>query len=95
MKNLIRQVAISIGLGGSLLSGTASALAPGGGGGVIGGNCATCSCTVTGSIGNQTCSCPRATVGGINCTITYTPGWGNTCSLAFGPCQPVNAGFGP
>lgn len=93
MKNFI--VAMSVLFGISSHASDSSALPPGGGGGGGGGSCFTCSCSVTPTIGNKTCWCPSASSGGSGCQITYTPGWGNDCSVLFGPCLPPIGGFAP
>lgn len=93
MKNITLQATMVVILGISLFTSDSSAAPPGGGGG--GGGCVTCSCTVTGTIGNKTCYCPRVAWGGSHCNIHYTPGWGDDCTVLLGPCTQAISGFAP
>lgn len=79
----------------TVLFATDAPAAPKGGGGGGGGTCFTCSCSITGTIGGQTCYCPNTANGGSGCVFKFEWGIGTSCFVKLGPCAAAVAGFAP
>jgi hypothetical protein len=94
-KSILNSVTVAL-LGVSLAAMPSSAKPGGGGGGGGGGGaCFTCSCSITGTIGGQTCWCPSTTNGGSGCKIEFEWGIGSSCYVLLGPCKAPVMGFAP
>jgi hypothetical protein len=93
-KSILYSATVAL-LGVSLFAAESQAVPSGGGGGGGGGACFTCSCSITGTVGGQSCYCPSTSNGGSGCKFYWVPGFGTECYVLLGPCKAAVFGFAP